>query len=212
MFRSSTACPTNTRAQTSFKQKFLTEIKGLLLLKAFFINFAKRQTTVLRKFFPLDKNYVLEEAQLSLKQALLQHLVDYVKVEYLLRSNPLGLADETALKIQQHSNTDFRHLNEFYLNLMGIFRFRNYSDNQLQFLFDGRGDFEKYQQEWSSQFKMWTKEFCKHPNFMRAILDLTVFYPTDSPVLMVDSRMHVFISNFFEVKIHPQKGIIRKSA
>jgi hypothetical protein len=167
---------------------------------------------VQRKFFPLDKNYILEEAQLSLRQSLLQHLVDYVKVEYLLRSNPLGMNDDASVKIQEHSSNDFRHLHDFYLTLTGIFRYTYYGDNQLQFLFDGRNDFEKYQIEWSGQFKKWTKEFCKSQNFLRAVLDLTVFYPVDSPILMVDTRMQAFIGDFFAMKIHPQKGIVRKTA
>lgn len=167
---------------------------------------------MLRKFFPLDKNYILEQAQLSLKQPLLQHLVDYVKVEYLLKSNPLGLADDTAQKITNHNSTDFRHLEEFYLTVMGIFRYTYYYDNQLEFLFDGGDDFPKYQREWKTQFKKWTKQFCKNQNFIRAVLDLTVFYPTDSPVLMVDNRMQAFITEFFEIKIHPQKGIVKRMA
>jgi hypothetical protein len=167
---------------------------------------------VLRKFFPLDKNYILEEAQLSLEDTLLQYLTDFVKVEYLLRSNPLGIMDEMAEKINGHQQTDFRHLHEFYINLMGIFRYSKYSDNQLEFLFDGHDDFKKYQEEWTHQFRCWTKEFCKHTNFLRAVLDLTVFYPADSPVLMVDNRMNAFISQYFDIRIHPQKGIIKKMA
>ena len=167
---------------------------------------------MLRKFFPLDKNYVLEEAQLSLEPTLLQYLVDFVKVEYLLRSNPLGMMDAMAIKIQEHQNTDFRHLHEFYLNLMGVFRYKFYGDNQLEFIFEGKDAFYLYQDEWTSQFKKWAKEFCKYHNFLRAVLDLTVFYPSDSPVLMVDNRMNAFIGEFFEVKIHPQKGIVRKIA
>jgi hypothetical protein len=167
---------------------------------------------VQRKFFPLDKNYILEEAQLSLRESLLTHLVDFVKVEYLLRTNPLGIADDPIRKIQEHTNYDFRHLHEFYLITMGIFRYENYSDNQLNFLFDGADAFQKYRVEWETQFRKWTKEFCRHPNFLRAVLDLTVFYPVESPLLMVDTRMQAFISQFFEVRIHPQKGIIKRSA
>jgi hypothetical protein len=70
---------------------------------------------------------------------------------------------------------------------------------------------EKYQAEWSCQFKKWTKEFCKHENFLRAVLDLTVFYPMESAVLLMDTRMHTFIHHFFDVRIHPQKGITRKN-
>jgi hypothetical protein len=164
---------------------------------------------VLRKFFPRDKNYILEQAQLSLQQSLLHYLVDFVKVEYLLKHNPLGLLDETAEKIQNHHTSDFRHLEEFYINLMGVFRFTFYSDNQLEFIFEQKDDFEKYQEEWATNFKKWVKDFCKHPNFLRAVLDLTVFYPTDSPALLMDTRMHTFVTNYFEVKINPQKGIIK---
>lgn len=167
---------------------------------------------MLRKFFPLDKNYILEDAQLSLEKTLLQYLVDFVKVQYLLRHNPLGIADDMSKKIESHSSADFRHLHEFYVNLMGIFRYRYYGDNQLTFLFDGKDDFKKYQGEWSLEFKKWVKEFCKHHNFLRAVLDLTVFYPADSPVLMADNRMNAFIAQYFEIKIHPQKGIVRKMA
>ena len=167
---------------------------------------------MLRKFFPLDKNYVLEEAQLSLETPLLQYLVDFVKVEYLLRSNPLGMMDDMATKIRDHQHSDFRHLHEFYMNLMGVFRYKYYGDNQLQFIFEGRDAFLQYQEEWTRQFKQWSKSFCSHHNFLRAVLDLTVFYPVGSPVLMVDNRMNAFISQYFEVKIHPQKGILKKMA
>ena len=167
---------------------------------------------MLRKFFPLDKNYVLEEAQLSLETSLLQYLVDFVKVEYLLRANPLGMMDAMAVKIEGHNNSDFTHLHEFYINVMGVFRYKYYSDNQLEFIFEGKDTFVQYQEQWTRAFKQWTKGFCKHDNFLRAVLDLTVFYPVDSPVLMVDNRMNAFINQFFEVKIHPQKGIVKKMA
>jgi hypothetical protein len=75
----------------------------------------------LEKFFPRDKNYVLEQAQLSLHDTLLQYMVDFVKVEYLLRSNPLGIADDTTNRIQEHTDTEFTHLEEFYVNLAGVF-------------------------------------------------------------------------------------------
>jgi hypothetical protein len=165
---------------------------------------------VIRKFFPRDKNYILEQAQLSLEQSLLQYLVDFVKVEYLLRCNPLGIVDEATEKIQEHNSHNVKHLHEFYIVLMGIFRFTYYSDNQLEFIFDGKSEFHKYQQEWSAEFRKWSKDFCKHDNFLRAVLDLTVFYPADSHLLMVDSRMNAFVSDFFEIKIHPQKGIVKK--
>jgi len=166
---------------------------------------------VLRKFFPRDKNYILEEAQLSLEQKLLQYLVDFVKVEYLLRSNPLGISDDASRKIQDHSATEFNHLHEFYLNLTGVYRFTYYSDNQLQFIFDGRNDFEKYREEWETAFKQWAKDFCKHETFIRAVLELTVFYPEDYTPQMAGVRLSTFITRFFDVKIDPGKGIVRNN-
>ncbi len=165
---------------------------------------------MLRKFFPRDKNYILEEAQLSLETPLLQYLVDFVKVEYLLRCNPLGIIDDTSKKIQDHRATEFAHLKEFYLNLAGVFRFKYYGNNQLEFLFDGRDDFRKYQEEWSLMYKSWVKDFCRHENFIRAVLELTVFYPEDYTPQMAGLRLSAFITRFFEVKIDPQKGIIKK--
>ncbi|HTE29520.1 MAG TPA: hypothetical protein VK666_04040 [Chryseolinea sp.] len=167
---------------------------------------------MLRKFFPRDKNYVLEQAQLALRQDLLTYLVDFVKVDYLLRCNPLGLKDDTSLKILAHISHEHEQLHEFYINLAGVFRFQYYKDNQLTFLFDGRGDFEKYQDEWSAAFKRWVAALGKQENFSRAILELTVFYPDEYTPQMAGLRLSTFITKFFDVKIDPLKGIVKRVA
>lgn len=163
-----------------------------------------------RKYFPRDKNYILESAQLSLESQLLPYLVDFVKVEYLLRFNPLGIDDDTSRKITAHrSENDFVQLEEFYRHLCGVYRFLYCSDNQLTFIFDGRDDFEKYQEEWKTIYGKWVKDFCKHENFLRAVLELTVFYPDDYTPQMAGLRMSAFIARFFEVKLDPQKGFVK---
>ena len=164
---------------------------------------------MVRKFFPRDKNYILEEAQLSLESHLLQYLVDFVKVEYLLRCNPLGIDDDTARKVEAHASTDYTQLHEFYVTLTGVYRFLYYSDNQLSFIFDGRDDFAKYREEWEASFRKWVKEFCRHENFIRSVLELTVFYPDDYTPQMAGLRMSVFITRFFEVRLDPQKGLVK---
>jgi hypothetical protein len=164
---------------------------------------------VLRKFFPRDKNYVLEEAQLSAEQPLLQYLVDFVKVEYLLRYNPLGIDDDTARRVKAHSTDDFSHLHEFYVALTGVYRFTFYSDNQLSFIFDGRDPASKYREEWEAAFKKWVKEFCRHENFIKSVLELTVFYPDDYTPQMAGMRMSVFITRFFDLKIDATKGLVK---
>jgi hypothetical protein len=165
---------------------------------------------VLRKFFPRDKNYILEQAQLSLQNSLLNYLLDYAKVEHLLHHNPLGIIDDTVLRIQGHVADDFTHLQDFYITLAGVFRYLYYGDNQLQFPFDGRDEFERYQLEWTQFFKQQSKQFCKHDSFRRAVLDLTVFYPQDYTPQMAGLRLSVYISKFFDLRIDPQKGILKK--
>jgi hypothetical protein len=167
--------------------------------------------SVVRKFFPLDKNYVLEEAQLSLQKSLLEYLVDFVKVQYLLQHNPLGLVDETVYRIQQHQSTDLTNLQDFYINLSGIFRFRYYHDNQLEFIFDGQEPFDRYCREWQSEFKGWVRELCRQKNFMMGILELTVFYPHEAEARFIGNRLTESVSRFFELKIHPQKGILKSA-
>ncbi|HLT72038.1 MAG TPA: hypothetical protein VKZ75_05275 [Cyclobacteriaceae bacterium] len=167
---------------------------------------------MLQKFFPGDKNYVLERVQRSLQPALLQYLVDQVKITYLNQHNPLGIEDRTIKLIRDHQANDFRHLSEFYIALMGVYRFKYYSDNQLAFDFSGRDPADLYRDEWTEQFHRWVKSFCQHRNFLRAVLDLTVFYPADCAALRMDARMQTFVTRFFGVVLHPQKGIIRKKA
>jgi hypothetical protein len=167
---------------------------------------------VLRKFFPLDKNYVLEEAQLSIENSLLEYLVDYVKIQYMLQYNSLGLVDETVQRIEKHQSNDYSKLHDLYINLMGIFRFHHYHDNQLEFSFDGREPFDRYCDEWQTEYKKWIREFCRHKNFMWGILELTVFYPKEAEAQFIGNRIQAFITQFFELRIHPEKGISRKTA
>jgi len=166
---------------------------------------------VLRKFFPLDKNYVLEKAQLSLENSLLEYLVDYVKVQYMLQYNSLGLVDETVQRIEQHHSTDYSKLQELYITLMGIFRYQYYHDNQLEFSFDGREPIDRYCEEWSGEYKKWVRHLCQHKNFLWGILELTVFYPKEAESQFIGNRINVFVSQFFELRIHPQKGILKKN-
>jgi hypothetical protein len=162
---------------------------------------------VQRKFFPLDKNYVLEQVQLALQKDLLQYLTDFVKVEYLLQHNPLGLVDETVKRIQQHSSDNFHRLHDFYLLMCGIFRYRYYRDNQLSFIFSGEEPDEVYAREWTKEFKSWVRQLSLHKQFLMGVLELTVFYPSDDEARFIGNRLQAFVAAHFDIKIHPQKGI-----
>lgn len=162
---------------------------------------------MIRKFFPLDKNYLLEEAQLSLQEKLLTELVEIVKSAFAQRTNPLGLLDDFGLKIKNYQPQNLKPLTNFYQNIAAVYRFKH-SDNQLEFVWDGRAHTEKYKEEWSTTFVHWVKEFCKQELFVQAILDLTVFLPQNRHADLAENRMNNFMLKQFEVKFHKSKGLI----
>jgi hypothetical protein len=162
---------------------------------------------VIRKFFPLDKNYVLEEVQLSSQPALLFCLIEKVKQHYELRHNPLQLYDSFSLKIKEYQPKNIKLLDGFYQTLAGIYRFK-YGNNQLELLWDGKSHYEKYSREWSETFEQWTEQFCSREQFIQAILDLTVFLPENRQAQLAENRMNFVMLQFFDLKIHKSRGIV----
>jgi hypothetical protein len=173
---------------------------------------------VVRKFFALDKNYLLEEAQLSLQDSLLFSLVEKSKEEYEQWHNPLHLTDSFSLKIKNYQAKNLKPLGSFYQSLAGIYRYK-FGDNQLEFLWDGKSHFEKYQRDWTDTFKWWTGGFMDREQFIQAILDLTVFLPENRHAQLAENRMNFVMLQFFsqqdgfpELKIHRKRGIIEMAS
>jgi hypothetical protein len=164
-------------------------------------------TSVIRKFFPLDKNYLLEEAQLSLQNDLLTRLIERVKDEYELRHNPLGIIDSYTERIQKYIPGSTQSLHNFYQNLAGVYRYK-FGNSQLEFVWDGRDHFEKYKIDWTETFDRWTKEFCQEELFLSAVLDLSVFLPDNQQTHLAENRMNHFILRQFELKINKSRGIV----
>ncbi len=165
---------------------------------------------VQRKFFPLDKNYLLEEAQLALQDKLLFFLFDQVKEAYEQQRNPLQLQDTFSLKIQNYKLLNLEPLEVFYQNVAGVYRYK-WGDSQLEFVWDGRDHCEKYREEWADFFKQSIQRFCQQELFVQAVLDVTVFLPSrqDEKLLtLAENRMNTFMLQHFEVKIHKSKGLI----
>jgi hypothetical protein len=168
---------------------------------------------VLRKFFPLDKNYLLEEAQLQLREELLRYLVEKVKDSFELRHNPLGLVDSFSLQIRNYKNGSVEPLDRFYESLAAIYRFKC-GDNQLEFIWDGRDHREKYKTEWIAFFKESTDRFCKQELFIQAVLDLTVFQASiqednTKHLHLAENRMNHFMAQEFQVKFLRNRGVVR---
>ncbi|MEQ8301942.1 MAG: hypothetical protein RIB47_01030 [Cyclobacteriaceae bacterium] len=162
---------------------------------------------MIRKFFPLDKNYLLEEAQLSLQDHLLNSLITLVKKEYLQANNPLGIQDAFCQKIQSYHARNLKPLYGFYQNLAAVYRYKH-GHNQLEFNWDGEDHQEKYMKEWADTFIKWTTTFATHEQFLLAVLDLTVFLPHNRKAHLAENRMNSFITQCFELKIHKNKGIV----
>jgi hypothetical protein len=155
----------------------------------------------------LDKNYLLEEAQLSLQEVLLSSLVEKVKLAFEQRHNPLGLQDAFCLKVKNYKSHNLKPLYNFYQNISAVYRFK-YSDNQLEFVWDGREHLAKYNEEWITSFNQWIEEFCKQELFVQAVLDLTVFLPQNRHADLAENRMNNFMLRQFEVKLHKTKGLV----
>jgi hypothetical protein len=163
---------------------------------------------VVRKFFPTDKNYLLEEAQLLLQDTLLSSLIESVKAQYELLYNPLGIPDALTLKIRGYKPGNVKPLSGFYQNLAGIYRYK-FGDNQLEFIWDGVDHPERYKEEWTGFFQKQVQNFCKSELFIRAVLDLTVFLPDNRNAQLAENRMNHFMLEAFEVRIHKARGIVQ---
>lgn len=163
---------------------------------------------MIQKYFPLDKNYILEKAQLDLEQELIIYLIDFSKKFYLDQFNPLGIEDDPIRKIKAHQTEFTDRLEEFYRNLAGVYRYK-FGQNQLELLFDGTDHYQKYCSDWYSTYKEWLIDFCLRPNFLKAVLELTVFYPEGRKAELAENRMKAFINQHFELKIYKHKGIVK---
>ena len=162
---------------------------------------------MIRKFFFLYKNYLLEEAQLSLQDHLLLSLIEKVKEVYMQKHNPLLIMDELSTKIVAYKPRNIKLLYPFYQNMAAVYRYK-YGDNQLEFLWDGTDHIQQYRDEWSSSFEKWTNDFCEHHQFLMAVMDLTVFLPLNRKAHLAENRMNSFITQFFDLKIHKNRGIL----
>lgn len=171
------------------------------------LTFAKPLGSLVRKFFPLDKNYLLEQAQIALHDSLLLQLVDAARKTYVQAQNPLGLNDAFSEKILFYEVHNLKPLSAFYFNLAGIYRYK-FGDNQLGFLWSGADHSEHYGQEWSATFSDWCARLCQQTQFVQAVLDLTVFLPQNRQAHLAENRMNAIMLNLFEVKLHKQKGIV----
>ena len=163
------------------------------------------------KLFKSDKNYLLKEAQITSRDLLLKNMVDTVKHYYLTYHNPLSLVDSAVQKIMNSNTYNLPYFEYFYNYLAGLYRYQN-PDNQLEMIFDGRSHLEIYREQWEQAFQQWLKKFLIHENFIKAVLEATVFCGEGSRQVLFENRMKHFLVSYFEIKLNKYKGFLQTKA
>ena len=164
------------------------------------------------KWFPSDKNYILKEVQLSMRNELLQWIVTYTKSHYELAHNPLGLIDDTITTVRSAEFSELDLLYPVYARLAAIYRYIH-GEVQLQFLFNGDEHFDKYQEEWNSEFKNWISILFDQKVFLRAIMEITIFHShSEHQLELINNRIQSHIEHHFDLKIYRYKGIMDNKA
>jgi hypothetical protein len=163
---------------------------------------------MIQKLFPLDKNYILRQAQSILEEQMLEVMVFELKKSYTQLYNPLMLMDETFGKILDSFEYPTDRLRMIYRQLCGIYRFKN-KDNQLELLFDGRTHLEKFQEDWSLQLIQWVNELGYHEQYVKTMLRMTLLFDTESRAEWSENHCKFFINQYFELKIIKRKGELK---
>ncbi len=163
---------------------------------------------MIQKLFPLDKNYILRQAQTLLEEELLDLMVYELRIAYTQLYNPLMLMDTTYEKILDTYSYPKERIRLIYRQLCGIYRYKH-GDNQLELLFDGRTHAEKFKEDWTRQFVNWLKELGQHESYVKTMLRLTLIHDTESRAEWSENQCKSFINQYFELRIVKRKGELK---
>ena len=166
------------------------------------------QGFMIEKLFPLDKNYILRQAQFVLEEELLEQMIYELKRSYTYLYNPLQLMDQTYARILDSFEFPTDRIRMIYRQLCGIYRFKH-GDNQLELLFDGKSHFEKFKEDWENSFINYVKELGNHEQYVKTMLRMTVLYDTESRAEWAENNCKAFINQYFDLKIVKRQGELR---
>lgn len=165
-----------------------------------------------RKWFMMDKNYILKEAQLVLKEQLVFWTVQYAREFYQQYHNPLGLLDDTAEMVNNTPFLEYELLEPFYARMASVYRYKH-GETQLELLFDGESHYEKYKKEWVETYKKWVHELFQKWLTLRAILEITVYHRHGVHELeLINLRLQNYIEDYFKVRLYVYRGIVDTEA
>jgi hypothetical protein len=163
---------------------------------------------MIQKLFPLDKNYILRQAQSVLEEELLDRMVVELKASYTQLYNPLQLMDHTYRSILERKEFPRERIRVIYRQLCGIYRFRH-GDNQLELLFDGRTHFEKFQEDWTSTLVSYVRQLGQHEPYVKTLLRMTLLHDTESRAEWAENHCKGFVNQFFDLKVIKRQGELR---
>lgn len=163
---------------------------------------------MIQKLFPLDKNYILRQAQSVMEEELLEIMVEQMKASYTQLYNPLGLVDDTYGRIIGSSDYPVDRIAVIYEQLSGIYRYK-FGSNQLELLFDGRSHLDKYREDWKEQFIQWIQELGAHESYVKTMLRMTVLFDGENRAEFAENRCKSFVNDFFKLKVVKRKGALK---
>lgn len=160
---------------------------------------------MIQKLFPLDKNYILRQAQFAMEDVHLELMIQELRESYTQLFNPLLLMDSTYALIMEPVDFPKQHVRLIYRQLCGIYRYRH-GDNQLELLFDGKSHFEKFQEDWNQTFLNYTRDLGRFEPYVKSMLRMTIFYDTESRATWAENTCKAFINQFFGLKVIKRQG------
>ncbi len=163
---------------------------------------------MIEKIFPLDKNYILRQAQFAMEEELMEQMIYELKRSYTYLYNPLRLMDETYGEILDSFEYPTDRLRMIYRQLCGIYRFKN-KDNQLEILFDGRSHFDAFKEEWEAAFITNVKRLGEHEQYVKTMLRMTILFDTDGRAEWAENHCKHFINEYFDVKVIKTYGELK---
>lgn len=155
---------------------------------------------MIEKIFPLDKNYILRQAQFALEEELMEQMIYELKRSYTYLYNPLRLMDETYAKILDTFEFPTVRLRMIYRQLCGIYRYYH-GDNQLEILFDGRTHFDAFKENWEAALIRYVKELGQHEQYVKTMLRMTILHDSETRAEWAENHCKAFINQYFEVKV-----------
>jgi len=163
---------------------------------------------MIQKLFPLDKNYILRQAQSLMEDHLLELMVFELKRSYTQLYNPLMLMDETFSKILDTYEFPKERIRIIYRQLCGIYRYQN-GNNQLELLFDGRTHLDKFREDWTAQFIYWIRELGMYECYVKNMLRMTLLFDTETRAEWSENHCKGFINQHFELQIVKRNGELK---